>query len=50
MSTSSDRSWIRMYEELNLNKNFVIITFDNLVEAQTFNYYDARSIMLLVIE
>lgn len=50
MSTSSDRSWIRMYEELNLNKNFVIITFDNLVEAQTFNHYDARSIMLLVIE
>lgn len=34
MSTSSDRSWIRMYEELNLNKNFVIITFDNFLKLR----------------
>ena len=34
----------RVKIRLNLNKNFVIITCDNLIETQTFNHYDARSI------
>lgn len=50
MSMSSDRSSDvdsnvrRIKIRLNLNKNFVIITCDNLIETQTFNHYDARSI------
>lgn len=48
MSMSSDRSSDsnvrRVKIRLNLNKNFVIITCDNLIETQTFNHYDARSI------
>lgn len=74
MSTSSDRSSdgmsmsIRTIRRIkirsDLSKNFTV-TFDNLIETQTFNHYDARlinseikmmtisnvhSIMLLVIE
>lgn len=50
MSMSSDRSSDvdsnvrRIKIRLNLNKNFVIITCDNLIETQTFNHYDAWSI------